>query len=400
MSQLCLVLSTNIMGHGDLNRAGLRRLLDGDLLKIFKAVSRIPCSVSVEGIDMEIFAVVQNFVKNSGLAEVISGEYVHAMPDLIYEANPQLALMNLKLGDFPVKHQVRFITEYCSYPEDIARQIVAANGPCACYLMDSATTIYSDNWEGEVVPPPVFFLADEVSAVQNAGVTYLRMRSKYFNPILAQWFAFQRYCGVAGEKKKTADNVVDEMERQLEAAEHDGVPVIFVPIDIESCVIGSHHGASIYEEIISVLLKRKLPLVGPRKAFEILLPLAVDSERPHRALVNMKWTGHSNQETLKWMVIEHGRNMTIENGLLSLVPFISDGFVVCKYAIDAKTTLDADLGSLVIGGENKDILAVQLAAMRHFQGENFTEKMKRFCEHNPDSYLFRAMSLWAENKGI
>lgn len=400
MSKLCLVFSTNVMGHGDLNRAGLRKLLDGDLLRIFKAISRIPCSVSVEGIDMEIFAVVQNFVKNSGLAEVISGEYVHAMPDLIYEANPGLALMNLKLGDLLVKHPVRFVTEYCTYPEDIARQIVAVNGPCACYLMDSATTIYSDNWVGEVAPPPVSFLTDEVSAVQNAGVTYLRMRSKYFSPILAQWFAFQRYCGSMGEKKKTASDVVNEMEKQLAAVEHDNVPVIFVPVDVESCVIGSHHGASIYEEIVSVLLKRKLPLIGPRKAFEILSPLAKEAERPHRALVNMKWIGHDNQATFKKMVVEHGRTMTIQNGLLALVPFISDGFVVCKYAVDPRTTLDADLGSLVIGGENKDILSVQIAAMRHFQGENFTEKMKRFCMHNPDSYLYKALSLWAENKRI
>jgi len=100
------------------------------------------------------------------------------------------------------------------------------------------------------------------------------------------------------------------------------------------------------------------------------------------------------------MVVEHGRTMTAQNGSLALVPFISDGFVVCKYAVDPRAILDADLGSLVIGGENKDILAVQIAVMRHFEGDNFAEKMKRFCEHNPDSYLYRALSLWAKNKAI
>ena len=402
MSGICIVGSTN-QGHAELNRVRTKRLLDGELLRIFKALAQIRCSVSVEGLDVELFAVISNFVKNPGMAEVISGEYVHAMPDIIHEANPELARLNLALGDEVVKHPVRFITEYCSYPEVLARQVVAINGPCACYMMDNATSIYSDNWEG-AVPPPVSRLADDLSAVRNAGVTYLRMRSKYFTPILGQWFAFQRYRSAEGEKKKTAADVVNEMEKQLELAEHDGVPVVFMPLDLESCVIGSHHGAPVYEEIVAELLDRKLPLIGPKQAFEILLPLAVESERPQRALVNMKWTGHNNQANLKKMVVDHGRKEIPHSRALqklALMPFISDGFVVCKYAVDPRTKLDADLGPLVFGGENYDILAVQMAALRYFtHGENFRGKMAGLVKQNSDSYLFRAMLLWAENNVI
>lgn len=402
MSKMCLVLSTN-NAHAELTRARARRLLDGELLKVFKAISKIPCSVSVEGIDVELFSVVQYFVKNSGLAEVISGEFVHAMPDLVFEANPELARLNLTLGDAIVKHPVRFVTEYCSYPEKLARQVVAANGPCACYLIDNVTSIYSDNWGGEV-PPPVSHLADDVSAVRNAGVTYLRMRSKYFSPILTQWFAFQRYRCAEGEKKKSAADVVNEMENQLEAAEHDHAPVVFIPIDIESCVIGSHHGAVIYEEIVAELLDRKLPLIGPRKAFEILAPLAKETERPQRALPNMKWTGHNKQAMLKRMVLALGwakipQSLVLRK--LALMPFISDGFVVCKYAIDPRVNLDADLGPLTFGGEYQDILTVQTAALCHFtRGENFRETMAKLAKLNPDSYLFSAMMFWAENNRI
>ena len=86
---------------------------------------------------------------------------------------------------------------------------------------------------------------------------------------------------------------------------------------------------------------------------------------------------------------------------LALMPFISDGFVVCKYMIDPRTTLDADLGPLTFGGEYQDILAVQVAALRHFtRGEDFREKMAGLVKQNSDSYLFRAMLLWAENNVI
>ena len=177
-----------------------------------------------------------------------------------------------------------------------------------------------------------------------------------------------------------------------------------MPLDLELCVIGSHHGAPVYEEIVAELLDRKLPLIGPKQAFEILLPLAVESERPQRALVNMKWIGHNNQANLKKMVVDHGRKEIPHSRALqklALMPFISDGFVVCKYAVDPRTKLDADLGPLVFGGENYDILAVQMAALRYFtHGENFRGKMAELVKQNSDSYLFRAMLLWAENNVI
>jgi len=404
MSGICIVGSTN-QGHAELNRVRTKRLLDGELLRIFKALAQIRCSVSVEGLDVELFAVISNFVKNPGMAEVISGEYVHAMPDIIHEANPELARLNLALGDEVVKHPVRFITEYCSYPEVLARQVVATNGPCACYMLDGDVSLYSDDWQGETIPPRVSFLPEDVSAVKNCGVCYLRMRSKYFQPIVNQWQAFQRYRAAEGDKRKTAKEVVDEVEYQLVAAEHDNVPVIFIPMDVESCVIGSHHGAIIFEEIVDELLRRQIPLIGPKAAFDMLEPLAIAADRPHNDVPNMKYFRHDNQLEFKRLLTDFARLVGVpENPALrklALVSFGSDGLVVCKFAVTARTTLDADLGPLVFGGEYQDILAVQVAALRHFtRGEDFREKMAGLVKQNSDSYLFRAMLLWAENNVI
>ncbi len=413
-TKICFVFSTNLF-HGELSKDRFARFVKGGhLVRCLNALSQIPCSISIEGVDMELYPELAAFAQNPGKAEVIGGEYAHAFPNWLHTNDRKLANLNVGIGNGS-DHPVRFIAEYNTYPQPLAQKIAdSAKEMPAVYAVDTNTAIYSDNQSDGIVPALAqrFVELNGVHAIKNGGVLYLRTYSKYMTPIINEgWFGFQRWREGNAEAKKTPHNIVASIENQLKIAEADGVPVIFITIDVESCVIGSHHGAAIYEEAVSALVQSGLPLIGPREAYEVLKAVAIETERPHRVLDRNKWLGHDNQLTMYNTLQEvvsrlcdikpyTGRSAELDRKL-ELIAGGSDGFVVYKYRIDDKIKLSADHGELLFGGENFDSLMIQNAIMQYFlKQEPLMPQLQKLAEKSGSNSLAELFLAWAERMGV
>jgi hypothetical protein len=318
---------------------------------------------------------------------------------MVANSDLSLAVQNVVWGP-KTKSKIHFISEYATWQPTLAKQLVSKLGyRPAAYMLDSHTEVYSD-----YVPPSkkpelkkeIKDLGSGVVAIESNGVYYLRIFLELLDEINKAFFTFQRFRD--GRKERgSAKAVVAAMQSALVKAQAF-TPVLFWPMDLESCFIGSHHGAVIYEELVTEMLRTNIPLCGPNEAYDLLTPKATPSPTPHRRMSD-KWEGVHSQRTLRdeiQIMLTLGRTKnSVRESKLKLLGAYSDGFVVKKFQHTPRVTLDADKGPLTFGGEHVDIVRVQEAALDHFMyGKPFGDTISQLAHKHQDSVVLQRVRDW------
>lgn len=388
---VCLVFSENLL-HADFPRQSLNRWLDTELARVLRALRKIPCSVSVEGFDSEICPDLARFIVDSGKAEVISQEYAHVFSGWLPS---EIALHNLSQSS----HSVCFTAEYNPPKTEVLEALGAKSGgeQRAFFVLDNQSRMYSLADSPSLSLPLRYSLPENVNAMEHAGSLMLLMRYEYFRPVLSEWFSYQRSSGIP------VACLIGEMERQLRKARSNNLPVVFIPIDIEACMIGSHRGAEIFEEIVEALLASGIPLIGPTEAFGILAPNAVPGPRPDRSL--KKWLGYG----LQLQLLEDLQATTLATNWKGLTPFEqkllllawgSDAFAVLEYHSGTpRLVVQTEAEPLLIGGASEDSYAISRAALFYHQlGLSPKDSLKNYQEERGTSRLLDLVLSWVTSE--
>jgi hypothetical protein len=384
---VCLVFSENLL-HADFPRLSLNQWLEAELARVLRALREIPCSLSIEGFDAEISPDLSAFIANPGKAEVISQEYAHAFSSWLPN---EMALSNVALGS----HPVCFTAEYNPPKTEVLEALGAKSGgeQRAFFVLDNQSRMYSLADSPSLSLPLSYNLPENVNAIEHAGSLMLLMRYEYFRPVLSEWFSYQCFSGIP------VSCLVGEIEKQLRKARSNNVPVVFIPIDIEACMIGSHRGAEIFEEIVGALLASGIPLVGPTEALSLLAPNAVPGPRPDRSL--KKWLGYGLQlqllEDLQAVTkATNWKALTAFEQKLLLLAWGSDAFAVLEYHSGTqRLTVQTEAEPLLIGGASEDSYAISRAALYYHQlGLSPVESLKKYEEDRGTSRLLELVLSW------
>ncbi len=401
------VISSNAM-HADHKPKNLGAWFKGGgLIRAISAMAQVPCSISVEGFDLELLPDFGDFVrKHKGPGEFINGEWSHILPWFFIHADGRMIVRNFTHHGPDFGHPVHFVSEYSSLPHSLAKALVDKTKQTpAIYTLDSATTVYSDfaQNDGPLRPLAQFSQLEGVHAMLHDGIMHMRMYMDLAKIPSDKFLGFQRLRDAKGKNRVTARDVVDAMKTAVDAADKRRIPVVFWPMDIESCVIGSNYGPSVYEDLAEALQGSGLPLAGPRQAYELLLPMAQPSQALYRE-VNNKWGGFPNQEVLRTdqtiMVHElRDKQLSAFERKLELLGIGSDAYVWRKFQNkDVKQiTLPTDLGEITFCGENKACHLITQAVRRHFRPDDkrtFTECLEEYLVREEDA-LLRLTLEWA-----
>lgn len=375
---LCFVFSSNLM-HADLSDSAadsvsyspMARWLSGDMESVLPCIDSIPCSLSIEGLDCELSPVLSEFRLDSGKAQVTSGEWAHVIPaDWI---DGDLLLKNFALGGNNT-HPVQFVSEYSIPSQTVTRELVKQRGDVGFYLLDSWTRLYSMDYSSLEMPTSER-LPDEVNSLEYEGAVLLRMRSELYDPILKAWYDYQ-----ANPDTRLLDELEKIIASALRYASRHGIPFVFVPIDIETCVIGSHHGDGIFQDVINMCQKADFPMVGPSEAYSELRAQARHTDlRPARS--TPKWEGHFLQDLLRRRWLQADWSFNAQDPLsvkIQLMAGGSDGYVVMRYRCGVeKMSMKTSTTPISIGGDNTAAyLLQQYAISSGFRSEELLEKIQ------------------------
>ncbi|MCC7356213.1 MAG: hypothetical protein IT410_01185 [Candidatus Doudnabacteria bacterium] len=378
MSALCFVFSVNLM-HADLSDSAadatsyspMVRWLSGDLEDVLSGAKGIKCSVSIEELDCQFVLPLQEFCLDSGDAEVIGREWAHVIPaDWIPS---DLVLKNFALGG-ENSHPVQFVSEYSIPSPTVIQELVKMRGETAFYLLDTWTRLYSMDYASLEMPTSEA-LSDEVNALEYEGAVLLRMRSELFDPILRAWYAYQA---------QPSDRLLGQLEKAIAAAlrfaDRSGVPFIFVPIDLEACVVGSHYGSQVFHDVINMCVNAGFPMVTPSEAYRELRIQARHTDlRPARS--TPKWEGYFLQDVLKQRWLYASLDLDFKDPLVvknCLMAGGSDGLVVMGYQSGkGKASAKTDTTPISIGGDNTAAYLLQQYAIAcGFKAEELLEKIQ------------------------
>jgi len=403
------VISTNAM-HADHKPGNLEAWFNqGGFIRALTAVAGIPCSISIEGFDVELLPELANFmVQHKGPGEIISGEWSHLMPWFAEMADRRLVVSNFTNPAVYRDHPVTFVSEYSTLPPMVAKALVdSRQSRPAIYVVDTAVTPYSTFAEedGPIKPLGQFAEYEGAQALVADGILHMRMYMDLAGIINGKFFAFQRLRNSQdAAKKTTAEDVVVAMKKAVEEADKRNVPVLFWPMDLESCVIGSNYGPTVYEELCEAMSKSDLPLAGPRQAYAILNAQAVETDRLYRE-VNNKWAGYPNQEALRTsqaiMVHElSSAQLNKDERKLELLGIGSDAYVWRKHQNKGvnRLTMETDTGDLTWLGENEACHQITTAVSKHFRKKDqvpFTKSLRQYLSKQDDTLLQLTLA-WAQ----
>ncbi len=365
---ICLVFSSNLW-HADMSQSAMLRWLSRDLPEVLKCLRKIPCSVSLEGLDCELLPALQGFYLDPGKAEVISREWAHPFSDWLSDT---LALKNFTLCEDT--HPVQFSAEYSIPSKSVTRSLVKQRGEVAFYMLDKFTRFYSTDFSSVDMPVNKRMESD-LSAMEYEGAVLMRMRSRLFEPILRAWYSYQ-----ARPSPEALAKLEAVIALKLRDADRRGIPVIFVPMDIESCVVGSHHGSEVFVNVIEMIMKAGFPLVTPTQAYHELRGQAVHTDlRPGRS--TFKWEGSPLQGQLRKRWRDAVMNLIptdVRATKIALMAAGSDGFVVERYQSEQSPASIPTLAMPIrIGGANHAAyLLQQYAISTYFRAEDLLKKIQ------------------------
>lgn len=383
-----LLTSVNSL-HAELDGNRYQKLItQGSYAKSLKAINSIPSGLSVQTMDLEIFPEifepVLEFQSGRNGCELIASDFAHCLPDFLNMADKRLPAINQGLGtEMLVSGRSYFHAAYSSVPasSDYEHKLIINSGskrpwkmPPACYVNDSTIEFFKEDENYFIGDQKKFKFSDiGADAVYYHDRYYFRMYNLITNPINQAWNKLQAWLNGQGEKKYTADELVDVIWRQLELASKAGVKVLIFPKDIEGCVIGSHHGHVIWEEVVRALQKSQLPLIQPSEAYFKLIPkIKKVNLRPHFN-IPAKYYGSvpqmkRNAEVIKAMnTLVESDSKNLQSIKVALFLGLSDHMVVMRYRTEGRITIDTDEEKITFMGQNSDIFIAQEAVLRAVQ---------------------------------